>query len=57
MNYMEEQWREKGRPAQGRAKSGRELESERKNCVLSAFRSKGASKCTDAWHCQQLHRA
>lgn len=28
MNYMEEQWREKGRPAQSRAKSGRELEGE-----------------------------
>lgn len=45
MNYMEEQWREKGRPAQGRAQSGGELESERKNPVLSTFRSKGASKC------------
>lgn len=28
MNHMEEQWREKGRPAQSRAKSGRELEGE-----------------------------
>lgn len=59
LNYMEEQRREKGRPAQGRAESGRELESERKNPVLSAFRSKGASQGTQ-WmvrHRQQLHRA
>lgn len=34
LNYMEEQWREKGRPAQGRAESGRELESERTNCLF-----------------------
>jgi len=57
LNHMEGQWREKGRPAQSRAKSGRELESEGRVISFLHSGAKEPPNVPDGLHCQQLHGA